>query len=169
MNTLIVARHNEDVKWTTCLPKDWTVRIVQKDEDLPNEGREAGSYIWAFQNLSFKDDDLIGCVQGNPFVHAQTLVRELYLRPNEYRPFRSWEAECDGEGGPHHKGLPVAESYEEWFKKVFPGRIVFHTGAQFMVRGKDLRKKDWDMWYARACEEHGPWLMERFWGEVFNV
>lgn len=170
MKRLVVARHEENIDWVKHMPLDWEIKVVQKGDHVPNEGREAASYCWAFKKMQgvVPDDAWIACVQGDPFQHSQSFVRWLYREPKGYTPLPSWEAECDGEGAPHHKGLPVKEKFEEWFGKPFPGLIAFMTGAQFMVRGSDLRGKDWDVWYSRACEEHGPWLLERFWREVFR-
>lgn len=175
-SVVVVAKYNEDCTWVTRLPPHVDPLVVVKGEHLPNEGREAGSYIWAFKTLletGVEDSDLIYCVQGDPFVHCPNLVPEMYktLRgevPTLFLPLGNWVVECDGMGGPHHRGLPVAQKYEEWFDKEFPGSISFTAGGQFCVTGKDLKEKDWDSWYERAKEEHGPWLMERFWKVIFS-
>ncbi len=172
--SLVIARYQEDLTWVNYLPPHVTPLVVTKGEDLPNEGREAASYIWAFQNHQWEDSDLIYCVQGDPFQHMPNLVPELYTSlqgtgPTCFLPLGNWVVECDGMGRPHHPGLPVAQSYEEWFGEPYPGKTRFAAGGQFAVTGRDIKSHDWSVWYSRACEEHGPWLLERLWREVFEV
>lgn len=164
---LIVAHYKESLDWVKHLPLHVTPLVVTKGEHLPNEGREAGSYFWAFQNHPVEDDDTVFCVQGDPFVHCPTLIRSLYQSPSRFLPLGNWEVECDGNGSPHHTGLPVAQKYEEWFERDWPGKIGFTAGGQFVVTGKELKEHDWEQWYERSKEEYGPWLIERFWQELF--
>ena len=164
----MVARYQEDIGWTEHLPPGWNTIVVQKGDQVPNEGRESLSYLWAFTHTEYNPDDVLLCVQGAPFTHTPGLIHELYFGEwDRYTPLPGWEVTCDGNGEPHHKGLPVGEAYEEWFGRKFPGEVSFTAGAQFAVTGREARR-DWGVWMDRCKTEHGPWLMERFWKVIFN-
>jgi hypothetical protein len=165
---LIAAVYQENTDWVDHLPKSWETMVVKKGEDVPNEGREAASFCWAFQQQDWEDDDIVACVQGDPFAHCGSLVRKLYFPPSSFEPLGDWRVSCDGDGAPHHSGLPVAGKYGEWLGDDFPGSLDFTSGGQFFVSGSELKGKDWQEWYDRSCTEHGPWLMERFWREIFR-
>lgn len=174
MKKLIVARYNEDVDWLKEVPSEWEVMIVQKDKDLPNKGREASSYFWAIDKLypQLKSDDELAFVQGNPFPHIVKDELLNYLSTGIYgvTPFGP-VFKCLGNGLPNHMGLPVAEKYEKWLMKPFPGEVKFVAGAQFGVRGSRIKKykqKYYQLMQKEMSIDENPWTMERMWLELFK-
>lgn len=164
---LIVARHVESAEWAQAI-EGWRVLVVQKDRDLPNEGREASSYFWAFHHLyeRLSPDDRVACVQGDPFAHDNSFPASLEIDCQGFEPLGHWHVECDLSGAPHHPGLPLADSAWRWFGLELPDRIHFTAGAQFMVPGRLILKhpRAFHMeMVGRMSEPLAPWVMERLW------
>src|SRR5438067_907055 len=118
MKRLIVARHEEDTSWTSRVPQEWEIVLVQKGRDLPNVGREPASFFWDMHKLypKLKDDDTLAFVQGDPNGNGPFGAREDIIpsltEVESFTPLGSWYCVCDGEGRPYHPGLPVKEKYE---------------------------------------------------------
>jgi len=174
VNTLVVARHEEDVAWLADLPKPWQPLIVQKDGDIPNEGREGASFAYALAKLraAAHANDLVACVQGDPFPHCIDLFAQLGRPPRWFRWFGDPTHLSDAEGAPHHPGLPMRRCHEEWLGREWPGDLWFAAGGQFMVAGRALKRHPAGFYrrlQAAVCSDgSGPWVMERLWAEVFG-
>lgn len=176
MKTLVVARWQEDAGWLDQVPADWTIRVVQKDDDLPNRGREPASFLHAI----IGEYDTIGAgetwafVQGNPFDHCPDLLNRLDRPVAWFSPLGTCPYYSDGVGRPHHHGVPVARCYESWLGKPFPdGEIEFWAGGQFAVTGEALRSRPVEFWRAMygdlmAGEDLTPWAAERLWPAIFG-
>lgn len=174
MNTLVVARHREDIRWLVDVPVFWRTMLVQKDKHVPNVGREATSYLWAILELydRLDGDDQVAFVQGNPFDHCPRLIEELLDFTHEFSPLGEWRTVTDGEGRPDHPGLPVAERFTDWFGVPWPGKLFFTAGAQFMVPGRKILKHPKSSYETLMgdvmAEEKGAWLMERYWESLLS-
>ncbi len=189
MNTLVVARWNEDVSWTADVPPSWRVDVVRKDivpgdGDLPNVGREPGSFLWwiVTSYAAIAPAALYAFVQGDPFPHCPSLPAALHhaaergverfepLTGDRSHPLQVFS---DATGLPHHAGLPVAARYEQWLDRPFPGEVGFWAGGQFIVTGKAILDRD-SNWYARVLDdvlagpEAVPWVLERLWPTIFG-
>lgn len=172
MKRVIVARFNEDIEWTKDIPSDWDVVVVQKDVDTPNVGREASSYFWAIQKYydEIKDDDSYIFVQGRYDDHTP----DLFDRFNNIYGFQGFgvsELISDGQGMPNHPVIPVAEYYEDWFFRPFPGSVSYYPGAQFGVRGKRIKKykkKYYEFMQGEMSRKDAPYVMERLWKTLFT-
>jgi glycosyltransferase involved in cell wall biosynthesis len=71
-----------------------------------------------------------------------------------------------GNGAPHHAGIPVAERYEEWLGRKWPGAVRFAPGGQFMADGRTIRqhpKALYERLLSVMADEWNPWVMERLW------
>lgn len=168
MNHLIVARWQEDVSWLDSVT-GWEPFVVVKDVDLPNVGREAASYLWAFSRLwsRLEPGDRVGCVQADPFPHCEDLLGRLNGEQTDlFLPLGNWHV-SDGEGRPDHPDLPIRDRYEQWVGTVFPGRVGFVAGAQFTVDASRVLARpasDHDrLAHEVSCDEKGAWIMERLW------
>lgn len=173
MNHLVVARHEEDVSWLADVPADWQPLVVQKGVHLPNVGREASSYFWALHHLrpTLAPDDVVCCVQGNPFAHCDDLYEQLALPTEHFRWIGGWVIDrCDANGQPHD-AIPVADYYERWLKRRWPGNVSFVAGAQFLVTGREVCR------YPRSHYSHmrkemsrhkAAWVMERLWEQLLS-
>lgn len=175
MNLLTVAKYDEDTSWTQFLPKNWEVSIIEKGVDLPNKGREASSYLFNIIKYydTLQDIDKMAFVQGLPVVDTGR------FRPNilnqTLHGFNildgSSGAICTGLGEPLHPGLSVAENYERYLKKPFPGLVVFAACAQFIVTGELIKSFDksfyLDLYDVTMEDALSPWWLERLWSSIF--
>lgn len=181
MKTIIVARWLEDVSWVQDLPAGWTPRIVQKGVDIQNWGREPSSYLWAMADMyeSTQPGDLLAFAQGDPFAHSKDLFGQLAQPVDGFTPltgdllYGDTSLRSDGEGRPHHFGLPVADCYRRWFGEPFPGEVEFWPGGQFVITGTDLRRRPVGFYRAvlddvSADHMRVPWVLERLWPAMFN-
>lgn len=175
MNLLVVARWQENVDWATDLPPGWAVRVVQKDVDLPNRGREPATFAWAVLDMyeQIKPGDVYGFVQGNPFDHCPDLLARLAEPVGWFTPLGQATYTSDAHGRPHHPGVPVAACHERWLGAPFPGEVTFAAGGQFAVTGKALRSRPVGFYRAMfddlmADDGLGPWAAERLWPVVYT-
>ena len=177
MPLLIVARHNENVDWTSQLDPRWTVRVVQKGQDLPNTGREGSSFAWAMHRYYDKttDGSILAFVQGNPHPHCPEYGDELRRIADGQLDGFKWIGDTgyssDAEGRPHHYGLQVGSTYERWLGKPFPGQVTFAAGGQFAITGRTLRQRpaEWYGWLMEQINDgDGPWIAERLWEHIFT-
>lgn len=169
---LIVAQYLERVDWLDRFP-GWKPRVVTKEVDLPNLGREASSYFFAFQELydDLQPHDLVCCLQGDPFFHALKLELEMEQPCEWFVPLGDWRVTCDMRGRPHHPGLPVAEYWRAFIGSEPPEHVEFVAGAQFLVRGEALLgfpKEFYGTLQERMSEQYAPWAMERLWWPFFE-
>lgn len=161
VNTLVVARYQEDISWVDDLD-GWEPFVVTKGEDLPNEGRECSSFFWALANLKVQDTDTIAFVQGNPFDHGNI---DLDSPVSGFRPLGDHHTQCRLDGYPHHPGLPIADYWRDWIGTEPPDTLAFTPGGQFVITGKLANSRDNYGWMQEQMSRpDAPWVMERLWG-----
>lgn len=148
----IIARHNEDISWSTDVEKF----VVQKDEHLPNVGREASSYLWYITN------------------HYDTLSGEYtFVQAKKHEHLiSSFNYNCDLNGNPHHAGLNI-KPFTEKLNLEIPETLHFTAGAQFNVTTDQIKQRTLD-WYKNAYNismevDQAPWILERLWKYIFNL
>lgn len=176
MNTLIVARWQEDLQWTAQIPPDWRLDVVQKGIHLPNRGREPSSFLWWIDTHyeKIQPESRYGFVQGDPFDHAPHMLEQLAEPVTGFRvlsssaPFRS-----DGNGAPHHAGVPVAACHERWLGAPMGGEIEFWPGGQFVLDGATLLRHPREFYRRMFDDLVGsdglePWAAERLWPAIFS-
>jgi hypothetical protein len=174
VNTLVVARWNEDLQWTAQIPPGWALDVVQKDTHLPNRGREPSSFAWwiGAHYDEVKPDDLYGFVQGNPFPHCGDLFVRLTNPVDGFAHLGDGAYQSDGDGNPDHSGVPVADCHQRWLGAPFPGRVQFAAGGQFVVAGERLLARPAEF-YRRMLDDLlapdalSPWAAERLWPAIF--
>jgi hypothetical protein len=170
---LVVARYDEDLSWLNRIDPLWHRTIVTKGQQLPNTGREASSYLWAMENVTYEDDGWVCFVQGNPFDHYDGLFEALndpLEYPLQFLPLARGYAQTDATGKPHDHDVPVREFFEKFvgpWPTTDDGAIGFAPGAQFIVPAAYLRghTKDELRELRAAVDEHeaGAHAMERIW------
>ena len=166
MNTVVVARHQEDISWLEQV--DWDHLVVQKDVDMPNVGREPASFFWAMEKL-YGTEGTIAFLQGNPAPHIGTELPLIGVK--DFTWLGNWRLISQADGSPHHPGLPVKEKMVEWCQQEWSeGGVYFAAGGQFLLPAERLKKwpksKYRTMQEAMSVGEH-PWVMERLWGQFF--
>jgi hypothetical protein len=152
MDTVIIARYNEDITWS----KGLNTFIVQKDEHLPNKGMETSSYFWYI-------------IENYNSLKGVYKFRQGNIKDHKIGVF---DHECDLDGSPHHPGLPIREIANKIGLKL-PNTLQFTAGAMFDVTAKQIKERDLD-WYKNAYKvsiEHpqAPWVFERLWKYIFNL
>ena len=121
MTTIVVARHGEDIRWTSQFEN---VIIYNKglplpgggnyiEIPLPNVGKEGHTY---YKHICDNYDNLgdnIVFVQGNPFDHSPNLVANIKSIKStvEFEFLSEQILETNLLGCPHHVGIPMADVY----------------------------------------------------------
>lgn len=132
----VIARYNEDIDWALQYKHD----VVQKDLDMPNQGREPASYLlWIINNYcKLKDDEEYVFCQGNPFDHCPTFLEDV--KTTNYFGITH---ECDLDGYPEHGGLPIKMILDH-LKITNPTRLYFKAGVQFKLTGKQIKEVSYE-------------------------
>ena len=146
---LIIAKYKEPVeKWLHLVPSDWTRTIITKGKDIPNEGREGSTFLYAICNLydTLEDNDLVACVQGDPLPHTkpENFTAALNRGTDKFSWIGDYRNLCDAAGCPDHPGLPIGKFYTQMTGKLMEPKqmIEFHNGGEFIVTGKAIRARD---------------------------
>jgi hypothetical protein len=174
LKTLVVARYKEDLGWLEQVSTLINVSVVQKGEQLPVMGREAASFFWYIKEHYDELEGYYYFAQGNPFAHAPDFLKKLSDEPKEYEEFGTWEVLDDGDGNPHHPGLPIKQVYERLFKREAPRLFGFKAGGgQFVVSAERIKRHPKSFYEDayRVCEEinSAPWVFERMWRVMFDA
>lgn len=157
----VVAKHKENTDWC----KDCV--IIEKDKDVPNQGRESSSYAWyIIQNYDNLPEQITFC-QGDPFDHCPNILTETKSDFTTHgQIFRS-----DHNGNPHHGGLRIKELANELGIEI-PEKLDFIVGAQFTVSRERILKHPKEFYeklynLANTFPE-APWCLERLWIYIFQ-
>lgn len=190
---LVVARHNEDLAWLKRVPGDFRVTIYDKGDgtssgkQLPNEGREAHTYLHHLADRYESLAEATVFVQGHPFDHAPDLHKKLgaYADGSETISDFHWLgflADTDDARGrrlfvpwsknPTREELQLDRFHEELFGGAGPQMYRFFVGAQFVVRRDTAHRRPREF-YEKAAElavrfPHAPHCFERCWDAVFS-
>lgn len=153
--TLVIARYNEDVSWSNKYKRI----IIQKDEDVPNIGREITSFLYFIvTNYGKIEGDYVFC-QGTPFDHAPNILKGEY----------GTTYTCNANGNPHHPGLDIHAVCRELDLPILE-EYTFTPGGQFKVSAETIKKRPWE-WYVKAMylstQGKNPWIFERLWNYIF--
>ena len=173
MKRVIIAKYTEDTSWSdTLFDSSWTVSVYDKSTTYTNVGREAETFLRYVCDIydDVNPDDRIVFLQGNPFDHVtkEQLQRHIDTDYEHVTAVNGVHFVSDGNGHPHHPGLPVRE---KWLS-IFPHdthrkQWSFSPGAQYTLRGSHVLqfpKTFWETLHARAFDENVcAWTLERFW------
>jgi hypothetical protein len=169
---VVVARYNEDLRWSNKYEDYLTVYNKGEDEisgsiKLENIGREAHTYLYHIVNNYDDLADYTVFLQGEPLnPHSPTLYRYLdyVLHSNEYIPDFFWistrivEGDFEYEREPYHKVFPnIRYAFEKVFGKQPPEKFTFGAGAQFCLSRDQIRKRSKEF-YQNILDifEHNP-------------
>lgn len=167
MTTVVIARYQENLSWTSELPLDIRCEIIQKGVHMPNTGRESLSYLYHITNHYDSLDGLYFYVQGNPFDHEPApdfTIRnapQFFGRVNMFYP----------DGGPDAVGINIADFAAEAGIHITSYPAEFFMGAQFLVSAEII--KSWPKsFYENLMVMHdkyywAPWIMERLWNWMY--
>lgn len=167
---LVIARHKEDVSWTEKLHVGLIPLVITKTVDVPNIGREAGTYFhFIVENYNSMQGEFIFC-QGNPFDHDPD-----FIRTSADPLIRTYGAmlTCDPSGQPQvdwtdiHSfckvlGLPLVDHYK------------FIQGAQFKVHAEQIKRRPKSFYDAclaitKIEDNKSAWIFERLFCTIFGM
>ena len=167
----IVARYKEDVDWV----KPYPHFIVQKEEHLPNVGREPSSYLWYIIEHYDKLEGIYFFVQGNPFDHWPNVLEEV----NRAEPGFHWHGRLHKQdwwhsmsnGQPYDSGFDIDAMLTKLGLETSES-YMFKPGCQFIIDAETIKKKPKEF-YIKAkelveIEPRGPWAFERIVDRIFK-
>ncbi len=184
---IIVAKYNENIKWTK---KFENVIIYNKGQNiddsynyvnLDNVGREGHTYYkYICDNYENLPEYMI-FLQGKPFDHSPNIIKNInkYINSEDLDidfEFLSEEIiTCKLSGCRHHKNLPLKKIYNELFdEREEDMQFIFGQGAQFIVSKKTVLKNSKNF-YSKIVEllSHNKnpiegYVIERFHKLIFN-
>lgn len=189
---LVVARYDEDLAWLKRVPGDFQVTVYDKGGGgsggvcLPNNGREAHTYLHHLYERHASLADLTVFVQGRPFDHAPDLhkvLRSLAGGSFGVSDFHwlGFLADTDDSRGrrlfvpwsknPDRAELPLDDFHQQIFGAPGPDTFRFFVGAQFIVTREAARRRDREF-YGRARDlastiRLAPHCFERCWDRIF--
>lgn len=190
---LVVACYDEDLAWLKRVPRGFRVTIYDKGDgssggrQLPNQGREAHTYLHHLTERYDEIADLTVFVQGHPFDHAPDLHKILksYADGSETVSDFHWLgflADTDDARGrrlfvpwsknPERRELQLDEFHRELFGSPSPEVYRFFVGAQFAVTRAAAQHRP-RAFYKNAAElavrfPLGPHCFERCWDRIFG-
>ena len=190
---LVVARCDEDLAWTKRVPQDFQITVYAKGDEasggirLPNEGREAHTYLHHLAERYDSMADLTVFVQGHPFDHAPDLHKKLkaYAEGSETVADFFWLgflADTDDPRGrrlfvpwsknPERHELQLEDFHRQLFGEPGPEAYRFFAGAQFAVTRATARRRHREF-YRKASDlavrfPLAPHCFERCWDRVFG-
>lgn len=146
---MVIARNDEEIN-----PINEDHFIVQKNEHLPNIGREASSYLWWIIKNYDNLPDLVKFRQAKMEEHA----------------VGKYNFVCDWSGHPHHPSLHI-ERFSNLIDLKIPKSLYFTSGAQFDISKENIvsNTKEWyeNCFELSMTDKQAPWIMERLWKYIF--
>lgn len=201
---LVIARHEEDLRWVRRVPPSVKVTVYNKGVSgpltpvlesrdgisvipLPNEGREAHSYLTHLVERYCSLAERTVFCQGHPFDHAPDFharLRDLEAGIEGAEPFLwyGFLEETDDPFGrrlfvpwsknPGRKELLTGRLCEKLFGKPSPDFFHFRGGAQFAVTREAVHRRPEDF-YRSALELStdiplAAHSYERIWDRLFG-
>jgi len=184
MLTVVVARYNESLDWTSSISNKRTKCIIYNKGSkvdhigpiihLPNVGREGHTYLYHIINNYDNLSEYTMFLQGQPFDHTPYL--ESILASDEWKkPFHVMSANiCDLTITKEQNPYTMYELYSTIFnRKPSELSLWFGAGAQFCVSRATIRtrpKEFYERIYNILARDMNPiegHAIERFWPMIF--
>jgi hypothetical protein len=198
---VVVARHLEDPAWVKKVPRGVAVRLYDKGAGLdpaafpratltplPNQGREAHTYLTHLVTRYRELAPVTVFCQGRPFDHAadfHRVLRELAAGRRGVSDFQwlGFIIDTDDARGrrlfarwsknPEGRELRLDPFFRKLFGEPAPERVRFYPGAQFALTAECARRRPVEF-YQRALGLSTEYpdaahCFERVWDRVFGV
>tara|TARA_R100001510_G_C7639262_1_gene196997 strand:- start:331 stop:897 length:567 start_codon:yes stop_codon:yes gene_type:complete len=151
---LVVARYNEDLSWVEDLGFKYTIYNKGEDISLPcikreNFGREGETYLNHIVSNYDSIDSTTVFLQGHPFDHLTENQKDLKTFLHNIGNDLTFVGDSyvsNGDGYPHHGGLPVSETARLLGVQSEDNRYNFCPGAQFAVPASMIKNKPLSYW-----------------------
>jgi hypothetical protein len=172
----VVARYNEDVTWCRRYPHTVYNKGGHLDNStpLPNIGREAHTYLYHIVTQYDNLDEFTIFVQGNPFDHCRNVLERVEGLTRDGCPDFELLAHdvllTTSEHCKWHRELPMKAFHTRLFGPTPPRTFRFGAGAQFVVSKRLIRtisKSTYQSLLNTIDKDQGPWVIERFWEQLF--
>lgn len=184
MLTVVIARYNESLEWSSNISNTRTKCIIYNKGSkldhigpiihLPNVGREEHTYLYHIINNYDNLSDYTMFLQGQPFDHTPYL--ESILASDEWKkPFHVMSANIFNLTVNHEQNpYTMLELYNTLFnRKKTEFSFWFGAGAQFCVSRATIRSRSKEFYqkiYAILARDVNPiegHAIERFWPMIF--
>jgi hypothetical protein len=156
---VVVARYEEPIEWIKNLPCDYIIynkgskipeSIIPSEKvlEVPNEGREAETYLRYIIEKYDEMPDYVVFIQGNPFDHCPALLNNLENIDFSLDFFSLGNnTSCDLIGNNSYPGLQMGLYRNEFLPNFSDSQnIDFVAGAQFIVKSKLIKSKSLSWW-----------------------
>ncbi len=170
VKTIVIARsNNEDVSWTAQLHEEWTVEVCSNHQPMAREAYAYLKHMVEFYSTFGDEDEIVFC-QGNPFDHCPNFIEALKSNAVCF----GWRETCDKVGMPRGDWMPMW-SYCDVLGLPRQDTYVFIPGAQFRIKGKQIKSRSIYFYYALHSLCHLPkpdkiaWVLERLWPLIFDI
>lgn len=182
---LVIARFNEELDWVNQVQAD-RVFIYNKGSHLQgshpliNIGREASSYVYHIIKNYHNLGEYTCFLQGDPKPHLDIDICQIRPIGVDFQPL-GYTLISDLNGS--HHPLDIENLFLKEFFTIYPLRLVFTAGAQFIVSREAILKHSenfycriFNMFFREGMPERFaangenclPWILERCWGVIFG-
>ena len=169
--TIVIARHKEDVSWADQYENKV---IIQKDDDLPNIGREPSSFIYyIIQNYESLKGDYV-FVQGNPLDHFPDIHEHLKESFTDFwwlSPVGRTGLVCDMWARPHDF-VDIKKFLKAIGVKYLNWTISFNACCGFMISAEQIKKHPLEfydnLFRVLMEDERSCYAFERCVGLIFD-
>jgi hypothetical protein len=159
---VIIARYNEPVDWVSEIKCDYLIynkgseienKKIPRERiiNVPNEGREAETFLrYIISNYNSLPDNII-FLQGNPFDHFPQTLEVINSEIKDDITKMGGQTFCDGTGNDSYPGLPVRQFQKAIIPDLDLDIFNFTAGAQMAVKKEFITNKplDWWIWLFR--------------------
>ena len=155
--TVVISRYKESTDWVKFIPCNYI--IYNKGEDIrdteipkdniikvPNEGREAETFLRYIVSHYNQLPDSIVFLQGNPFDHHPNTLSDLKLEEFGGILKMGPQTFCDRNGNDSYPGLPVYQIQKILMPELDPEVFNFTAGAQYMIKKEYILNKPLSWW-----------------------
>jgi hypothetical protein len=166
---VVISRYNEPLDWVSSIECDYIIynkgeRIENADIpegkviNVPNEGREAETFLrYIISNYNNLPDSLV-FVQGNPFDHFPETLKIINSDHADDIIGMGPQISCDGNGVPSYPGLPLRAIQKIIMPDLDTNVFNFTAGAQMLVTKSYILSKPLLWWESVFSTYNAYWF-----------
>jgi hypothetical protein len=170
---IVIARYEESIDWIKDLSVDYVIynkgsKIPESEIDpnkvidVPNQGREAETYLRYIIDNYNKIPDFVIFLQGNPFDHCPAILHNIENIDFSQEFFSLGNVtSCDLMGNYSYPGLQMGFYRNEFIPNFSDSPIIdFVAGAQFIVKGDLIKNKTLSWWIQTMDQYNKYWFSD---------
>lgn len=136
---LIVARYKESVTWLRHLPKSVEPHVIEKEEFMPNVGKDIGTHLlYIIQNWTKLEGEYLFC-QAEPFYHHPWFLDDI-----KTHTYFGWTWVRKGYDIYRKTSPRSMHEVCERLDLIAPDHFIFRQGCQFKATAEQLRQCRYD-------------------------